>query len=364
MQRELDQIMAYAPKVLRFVDRTFNDQPDRALALWKLVLSYEAETLFHFEIAPDRISEEMFAFLATIPAGRFQFEVGIQSTHEPTLAAINRKIDPDIAHGTVSRLVQPDNIHLHADLILGLPYESKESYLKSFADIFAMGPHYIQMGLLKILPDTSISRDAEKFAYRSCHKPPYSVLANKWLDGETLQELYWFSECVEKFCNNRYFPSFWNYLRTTGEDVSFFFMQLLNVALEHRLFQLAPTQEFLCSLLVQTIQTRVDAPLIRELLIYDWFRCGQKNLPAFLLQDEKEKRNLRDHLYAHLPAEIEGLFSQKNRNLFFKQTIFYTFSTEALHEIGFGIGVSASLAFLLQREASLMRLQRTVLLPG
>jgi hypothetical protein len=102
--------------------------------------------------------------------------------------------------------------------------------------------------------------------------------------------------------------------------------------------------------------------LIRELLIYDWFRCGQKNLPASLLRDAKEKRSLRDKLYQQLPSEIEDLFSQKNRNRFFKQTIFYTFSVEAMHELGFVAGKSASLAFLLQRENSLMRLQHVALL--
>ncbi len=364
VQEELDQIMAHAPQVLRFVDRTFNDLPDRALALWKLLLSYKAETLFHFEIAPDRISEEMFAFLETVPPGRFQFEIGIQSTHKATLAAINRRIDPDVAHVTVSRFAAADNIHLHADLILGLPHETKRSYLQSFTDIFAMGSHYIQMGLLKILPDTAISMDAEEFDYKYCHKPPYSVLANKWLDADTLQELYWFSECVEKFCNNRYFPSLWDYLRRQNEDVSLFFAQLLHVALEERLFQLAPTQQFLCSILVAAISNREDEALIRELLIYDWFRCGQKNLPSCLVGDGEGKRSLRDSLYQQLPEDISDLYSKKNRNRFFKQTIFYQFSAQALKIAGFTSDAGGCLAFVLEREASLMRLQKTVLLPA
>jgi radical SAM superfamily enzyme YgiQ (UPF0313 family) len=364
VKEELDQIMEHAPQVLRFVDRTFNDIPDRALALWKLLLSYETKTLFHFEIAPDRISEEMFEFLASVPPGRFQFEIGIQSTHKATLAAINRRIDPDVAHDTVSRLVAEDNIHLHADLILGLPYESRQSYLQSFADIFAMGSHYIQMGLLKILPDTAISIDAHEFDYIYCHKPPYSVLANKWLDADTLQELYWFSECVEKFCNNRYFPSLWNYLRGREEDVSLFFMCVLRVALNERLFQLAPTQQFLCSILVSVISKREDENLIRELLIFDWFRCGQKNLPSCLAGNEEGKRSLRDSLYQQLPEEIAGLYSKKNRNHFFKQTIFYHFTAQALQITGFASDAGGCLAFVLQREKSLMGLQKTVLLPA
>lgn len=363
VRSELDQIMAHDTKVLRFVDRTFNDLPDRALAIWKLVLEYESDTLFHFEIAPDRITDEMLDFLATVPPGRFQFEIGIQSTHEPTLAAINRRIDPCVAHETVSQLVALDTIHLHADLILGLPYETEESYLQSFADIFAMGPHYIQMGLLKLLPDTAISRDAARFGYRSCSRPPYSVLANQWLDVGDFQPLYWFSECVEKFYNNRYFPSLWKYLRNRNEDIGSFFMELLEIARENRLFQLAATQEFLCSLLSRALSSRDDWPLLHELLIYDCLRCGLRNLPACLLVDPGKSRELRDQLYRDLPDDIVGLYTKKERNRFFKQTVFYEFSAQCLTELVAETESSASFAFLQAREKSLLRLQKTVLLP-
>ncbi len=364
VEQELDQIMVHAPKVLRFVDRTFNDMPKRALAIWRLLLSYDSKTLFHFEIAPDRINEEMFAFLAEVQPGRFQFEIGIQSTNEETLAAIKRKIDPEVAKDTVSRLAAMDTIHLHADLILGLPYETKESYLHSFMDVFAMGPHYIQMGLLKILPDTAIGVDAAQFDYVYCRKPPYSVLANCWLDASSLQSLYWFSECVEKFCNNRYFPSIWLYLRTTKEEMAIFFQQLLQVALKERLFQLAPTQHFLCSLLTEVFTGRDDEGLARELLIFDWFRCGQKNLPPFLSEATLEKPTLRDELYERLPMDIDGLYCKKTRNRFFKQTIFHVFSVQSLQLLSLAESDGKCVAFLQSREESLGRLQKVVVLPG
>ncbi|MBL4901724.1 MAG: DUF4080 domain-containing protein [Desulfocapsa sp.] len=363
VRRELDQIMSHDTKVLRFVDRTFNDIPDRALAIWKLVLEYDGDTLFHFEIAPDRISEEMFVFLATVPPGRFQFEIGIQSTNEETLAAINRRIDPAIAHKTVARLAALNTIHLHADLILGLPFETEESYLQSFADIFAMGPHYIQMGLLKLLPDTAISRDAEKFDYRFCKRPPYSVLANQWLDSESLQRLYWFSECVERFCNNRYFPSLWKYLRRVEGDIASFFLALLGVAETNRLFQLAATQEFLCALLVEATGGRNDWQLIHELLIYDWLCCGKRNLPGCLSGDSRNERELKDRLYQQLATDIPDLYSKKERNQFFRRTVFYQFTVECITELGRKATEPACFAFLQERESSLMKLQKVVLLP-
>ena len=359
---ELDQIMAHDTKVLRFVDRTFNDIPDRALAIWKIVLDYDSDTLFHFEIAPDRISEEMFSFLATVPPGRFQFEIGIQSTHEPTLAAIKRRIDPAVARDTVSRLAALDNIHLHADLILGLPHETETSYLQSFTDIFAMGPHYIQMGLLKILPDTPISGDAQRFSYRFCSKPPYSVLANKWMDSESLQKMYWFSECVEKFCNNRYFPSLWKYFRKEKIDISSFFIHLLDAARAERLFELSATQEFLCKLLMTALKNRDDAGLTRELLIYDWLRCGKRKLPACFNIESGSERKLKDELYNRLSDEMSDLYSSKERNRFFKQTVFYRFSKECFHELGIETDKPACFAFLQKREETLLRLQKAVFL--
>ncbi len=364
VKRELDLIMAHETRVLRFVDRTFNDLPGRALEIWKLVLSYDCDTLFHFEVAPDRISEEMFDFLETVPPGRFQFEIGIQSTNEATLAAIHRRIDPEVARNTVSRLAALDTIHLHADLILGLPFETEESYLKSFSDIFSMAPHYIQMGLLKILPDTAIAVSAADHGYLVCSRPPYTVMANKWLDAETLQDLYWFSECVEKFCNNRYFPSLWRYLRRSEADPCQFFTGLLQAARRGRLFELAATQEFLCRLLMESIRNRPDRELIRELLIHDWLRCGLRKLPDFLVQDGVRDGNLKDRLYRKLPSAIEGLYSMKGRNRFFKQSIFYQFSGPALQELGFTGGKPGCLVFLQEREKSLLRLQRSVHLPA
>jgi hypothetical protein len=359
---ELDQIMAHDTKVLRFVDRTFNDIPDRALAIWKMVLEYEGDTLFHFEIAPDRLSEEMFEFLATVPPGRFQFELGIQSTHGPTLAAINRRIDPATAHDTVSRLAALNSIHLHADLILGLPFETEKSYLQSFADIFAMAPHYIQMGLLKLLPNTAITRDSELFAYKKCSRPPYSVLANQWLDSETMQALYWFSECVEKFCNNRYFPSLWRYLRRVEDDIASFFKILLAAADNNRLFQLAATQEFLCAILVEAMAARDDWELIHEILVYDWFCCGKRTLPVCLSADFEDMRLLRDRLYQQLATDIPGLYSTKDRNRFFRQTVFHQFSAECLAELGVVNNKPACFAFLQDREKTLMKLQKHVLI--
>jgi radical SAM superfamily enzyme YgiQ (UPF0313 family) len=360
---ELRDILSHHPKVLRFIDRTFNDVPDRALAIWKFLVAEGGETLFHFEMAPDRFTEEMFDFLATLEPGRFQFELGIQSTNERTLEAVNRRVDPAAAHRTISRLVNLGNIHLHVDLILGLPYETRESFAASFRDVFAMGAQYIQMGLLKILPDTPICHGAHDFEYLHCNEPPYSILQNKWMDHVTLSELYWFSEGVEKFINNRYFVSFWHYLRKKNEDIYVFFQDLLTICHASGFFQFAATQELMCTKLVELVAERDDRDLIIELLRYDWLRCGFRFFPACLKVDgaKEQPEETKSALYQTLPAEMEGVYRKNNRNQFFRKSYFLRISQEALVEIGIKSNYEPScLCFLQERELSLYKFNKVL----
>ncbi len=360
---ELETILRHRPQVLRFVDRTFNDRPERALAIWRFLAAQGGGTLFHFEIAPDRFTEEMFVFLAGLPPGLFQFEIGIQSTNMETLAAIERRIEPRQAHTILRRLAAPANIHLHADLILGLPGETGDSFLRSFAEVFAMCPHYIQMGLLKILPDTPIRRSVEEHGYRYCAAPPYSVLANRWLDQQDLAELYWFSECVEKFYNNRYFVTLWRYLRQRAEEIAGFFLGLLAVCRRHDFFQLAATQEFMARLLCEAVAERSDRDLILDLLRYDWLRCGHRFLPASLeMGSEAESpARTRDRLYQSMPEELEEVWPRGGKNQFFRKAFCLRLAAESLAIITGGAQpAGTSLCFSADREDSLFGFTRVV----
>ena len=360
---ELGSILRHRPRVVRFVDRTFNDNPGRALAVWRFLVPRGGETLFHFEIAPDRFSEEMFEFLAQVPPGMFQFEIGIQSTCEESLAAIDRRIDPRQARGLIRRLATAANIHLHVDLILGLPHETRAAFLKSFADVFAMEAHYIQMGLLKLLPDTPIRREAEALGYLFCAEPPYGVLASRWLKHDELADLYWFCECVEKFHNNRFFVSLWQYLRHSDEDIAGFFLGLLAVCRQHGFFQLAATQELMCSLLSRFCAGRADEGLIRDLLRYDWLRCGHRLLPPCLgLEDGRElPEATKGRLYRTMPAECGGVYGKGEKNHFFRKAVCLRLSPAASGALGLaGAGDGSDLCFSAERDGSLFRFNRVL----
>ncbi|MCI5221948.1 MAG: radical SAM protein, partial [Candidatus Electrothrix sp. AR4] len=93
VQEELTALIAADPIIIKLVDRTFNDHPERSLTIWQFLIDSGKTIRFHFEVAPDRFTEPMFELLATVPCDQFQFEIGIQSCNEQTLTAVNRKMD-------------------------------------------------------------------------------------------------------------------------------------------------------------------------------------------------------------------------------------------------------------------------------
>ncbi len=357
---ELSFILAHRPKVIRFVDRTFNDLPERALAIWEFLAQQESGTLFHFEIAPDRFSDRMFEFLKTLDPGRFQFEIGVQSTNAETLKAVNRKMDWKQAAENITRLVALDNVHIHADLILGLPYETRETFSKSFNDVIDLNPHYIQMGLLKVLLDTAISRSVDEFGIIHCTQPTYEILANRWLDRKSLCELYWFGECVEAFYNNRFFRSTLAYVRRKSETSFDFFLGLLEVCRKNNFFEKAHTQELMSIILFELAQQRLDKELLVELLRFDWLRSGHRFLPEYL--GKKLLQKAKTALRKSMPQNLQDLYDYHNRDEFFRQTLFIRMSGAALRETGLSADEEDRyICFLQEFEAGVFKFCKVML---
>ncbi len=364
VKTELAKILKNSPKIIRFVDRTFNASGKRAMDIWRFLMDQQGDTVFHFEIAPDLFDERLLAFLETVPVGRFQFEIGLQSTNPATLKAVNRTMDVGAATRNIAKLVAFDNIHLHVDLILGLPYETRESYEESFNEVFALDPHYIQMGLLKILPGTPISKAMGEFKMASCVWPPYEVLSTRWMDHETILYLYWFGECVEAFYNNRFFRTVFQYIRKVEQNPFVFFESLLAVCNKHNFFELAATQELMSKMLCALSETRPDQDLLHDLLRYDWLRCGHKFLPAHLLKEEPMNK-ARDLLWHRLPENYPPLFDHRTRSEFFKRSTFLKVSGRALQETGLSeSGEAGYVCFLPEETAGVLKFCKTVQIAG
>lgn len=223
--RDMELFIKYNVKQVKFVDRTFNAKKEHYFPLLKFLADKDCRTNFHFEIAVDLLDEEVLEFLKTVPAGRFQFEIGIQSTYEPTLNAICRHNNWEKITGNITKLMSGDNIHLHLDLIIGLPYEDYSRFGLSFNDVYALKPHMLQLGFLKMLKGAGVRRMEKEHGYIYMDTAPYEVLANKYLSYEEISRLKIFEDIFEHTYNSGRFRYTTELLIARHENNAFKFYQ-------------------------------------------------------------------------------------------------------------------------------------------
>ncbi len=200
----LDGLYQRGARVFKFVDRTFNLNIKTSRAILQFFLDRWEEGMFvHFEMVPDRMPEALLELLSRFPAGGVQLEVGIQTFDEATAKNISRRQNYEKLGYNLRYLREHTGVHIHADLIAGLPGESLESFGKGFDRLLAMGPQEIQIGILKRLRGTPLIRHDREWEMVYSPNPPYEILRNKLLDFETLQRL-------------RRFARFWDLLANSG----------------------------------------------------------------------------------------------------------------------------------------------------
>lgn len=195
---ELRQFEAFpAPFTVKLVDRTFNFDREHAKKIWRGLLSPEYTKCYHFEVCAALLDEESFDILAKFPAGKVRLEIGLQSTNEKTLVAISRHTDAEKVLAAARQLTALGNVHVHLDLIAGLPYEDMASFRRSF-DAAYFACHVLQLGFLKLLHGTALRGDAEALGIRFSATPPYTVLETDCLSFEELCRLEELAELLER----------------------------------------------------------------------------------------------------------------------------------------------------------------------
>lgn len=191
----------------KFVDRTFNLNGATSRAILEFFLKrHRPGNFYHFEMIPDRLPEELREIIARFPPGTLQFEVGIQTFNPEVAARIRRRQNYDRLEDNFRFLRDQTGVHIHADLIAGLPGETLESFAAGFDRLIALRPQEIQVGILKRLRGTPIVRhDAEWEMVYSPHAP-YEILRTKTMDFVTLQQL-------------RRFARYWDLVGNSGNFV-------------------------------------------------------------------------------------------------------------------------------------------------
>ena len=201
-------------KHFKFVDRTFNLNLNVSKTLLEFFLQrYKPGLFFHFEMIPDRLPEGLRMVIARFPPGALQFEVGVQSFNEEVCQLISRRQDVRKLDENFRFLRSKTGVHIHADLIAGLPGETLESFAAGFDRLIGLAPQEIQVGILKRLRGTPIVRHDQEWEMRYKAEPPYEILQNKLIDFATMQRLRRFSRYWDLFGNSGNFvdsiPMLW-----------------------------------------------------------------------------------------------------------------------------------------------------------
>ena len=166
-------------KLVKFVDRTYNLNPERYIKIWKYILEHHnKKTMFHFEIEAEYLSENAIEFLQNVPSGIMQFEIGVQSANRNTLKAINRSDNIDVLKKNILQI--PKTIHKHLDLIAGLPYEDLKTFGRSFDFVMDLKPDALQIGFLKILHGTEMEKFAFENGWQWQENAVYETLSTLW----------------------------------------------------------------------------------------------------------------------------------------------------------------------------------------
>ncbi len=203
----LDALLKRGVRRFKFVDRTFNLNLKTSGAILQFFLDHHEPGLFvHFEMVPDRLPDALRELIVRFPPGALQFEVGIQTFNPEVAALISRRQNYARLADNLTFLREQTGVHVHADLIFGLPGESLESFGAGFDQLVRIGPQEIQVGMLKRLRGTPIIRHDAEWEMVYADHPPYEILRTKLIDFETMQRMRRFARFWDLVGNSGNFP--------------------------------------------------------------------------------------------------------------------------------------------------------------
>lgn len=292
---------------VKFIDRTFNCNHKHAGEIWRFIRDNDnGITNFHFEVAADLMNDEELELLGSMRAGQVQLEIGVQSTNIRTLTEINRPMDFGKVCEIVTKLKSGNNIHMHLDLIAGLPFEDMQSFRKSFNDIFALRPHQLQLGFLKVLKGSPMESGSEKYGLRYTEAAPYEVLQTRWISYGELTALKSVEEMVDIYYNSGQFMRTVELLLGEFDDAFGFFealalwhqkkgLELINLYRNSRYEMLLEFGSEYAGTAKGTVAGCVGSEELLQALVFDYYsRDNVKNRPEFLGEETAEKEYTKE----------------------------------------------------------------------
>lgn len=345
VKKDLKRFLDSPIKLLKFVDRTFNLRKERYMEIWKFLLeNYREGITFHFEINANIFDDETLDFLEKVPKGYFQFEIGVQSINSETMVAIKRNNILDKLAHNVRRISR--NIHLHLDLIAGLPYETYDIFKNSFNYVYNLKPEMIQLGFLKLLKGTQMYDEVEKYQYKYYSRPPYEVFSNKFISFGELVKLKNLEKMLDYYYNSEKFRYTCDFVINNNFDTPFaFFEKIADYYDKKGYLKISHKEVALFNILYDFyVENNLkDLDIFVEFLKYDYLALGKpgsypewlksnkdSELHNQLIKDSEFKSVREGHKNSELEEFKYNIFTNKRENI----NIFFNYKTKK-HEIIF-----------------------------
>lgn len=310
--------------LVKLVDRTFNAREDWAFEVLSHLAGSDAPTSFHLEVAAASLSDRLVDLLCQCPTGRFQIEAGIQSCDRDVLININRWENQDRLFKNLDRIIRAGRVHVHVDLIAGLPGDSLDAIRTSFNQTMALRPQALQLGFLKVLKGTPLFKAKEKFGLVYRPWPPYEILQHDAMSYADLVQIKEVAGLVDRLYNSDHFRATMSYLLDNTEGAWNIFSDIGCLLKKLYRGKGSLSQKEYYSLLLEYFRTRLDLDfdIGRDLLRFDYLRLfRQGSLPKQLYQEDynsfKAKLKEGDGSQSLLKGTVVGF---KMNMLYFCQT--------------------------------------------
>lgn len=285
VKKELSFFLDNKVKQVKFIDRTFNCDRQRARQIWQYLCDNDnGITNFHFEISADLIEQEDLDIFKRMRPGLIQLEIGLQTTNTRSIQEIRRIMDIDKLKSNMLAINEMGNIHQHLDLIAGLPYEDYNSFVESFNAAYAMKPNQLQLGFLKVLKGSYMEEQVKEYGLIYRDEQPYEVLATKWISYEEILVLKNIEEMVEVYYNSDQFQHTVAYMEGFFDTPFELYKDLADFYEKKTVQGIGYKREARYELLREFFKEHVgdDLLIFDSLLIFDYYlRENAKNRPSW-----------------------------------------------------------------------------------
>lgn len=330
-KREILLLANSGTKTVKLVDRTFNANKKRAKEIFSFVIENYGDKIpegvcIHFEIAGDILDSETIKMLNSAPTGSIQLEIGLQSFNSRTLEYINRKTDTEKLKANILKLTDKNNIHIHIDLIAGLPYEDKNSFIDSFNTAFYLNPNMLQLGFLKLLYGAPMREESEKFPCEFSESPPYEITSTPWLGENDVKELKAVEDALERVNNSARFRRTLRFVFESTQITPYEFYKQFSQYLEGKELKNIHIDlyseylfEFICNCF------KISRSVLRDKMVCDRLAVNfSGTLPTFLRIDDKYYKKYRNALNSAVPVKNGNSHKRGFAILYSKNQVVYS----------------------------------------